>query len=57
MGRGKENQADYVTKHHPIWHQRTMKSRYLKHTEKDIKTQNSSKLGPEEGVLELTILG
>ena len=31
-----ENMADYVTKHHPIWNQRTMQPRYLKPTKKYI---------------------
>ena len=40
---GKKTLVGYVTKHHPIWHY--------------IKTQNTSKLGPEEVVLELPIPG
>ena len=27
---GKKNLADYVTKNHPIWHHREMRSRYIK---------------------------
>ena len=27
---GKKNLADYVTKHHPIWHHRVMIPRYVK---------------------------
>ena len=54
---GKKNLADYVTKHHPIWHHRAMRPRYVRATKKDIKTQKTSKLGPGDGVLELPILG
>ena len=31
---GKKNLADYVTKHHPIWHHRAMRPRYVKATKK-----------------------
>ena len=33
---GKKNLAGDVTKHHPKWHHRTMRPRYLKPTKKDI---------------------
>ena len=33
---GKKNLADYVIKHHPIWHHIVMRPRYVKATEKDI---------------------
>ena len=29
---GKKNLADYVTKHHPIWHHRSMRPKYVKAT-------------------------
>ena len=55
LGIRKENVANYVKKHHPIWHQQTMRLRYLKITKIDIETQNTGKLGLVEGVLELSI--
>ena len=33
---GKKNLADYVTKHHKIWHHREMRPRYVKATFKNI---------------------
>ena len=54
---GKENLAYYVTKHHCIWHHRTMRPRYLKPKKKTLKNQNTGELEPEEGVLELAIPG
>ena len=33
---GKKNLADHVTKHHPTCHHRTMRTRNLKATKKDI---------------------
>ena len=53
---GKKNLADYVTKHHPIWHHRTMIPRYVKATTKYIENSKNGELGPEDGVLELPIL-
>ena len=32
----KKNLVDYVTKHQPIWHHRTMRPRYVKATKKEI---------------------
>ena len=34
LGIGKENLANYVTKHHPIWHHRAIRPRYAKATKK-----------------------
>ena len=54
---GKKNPADYITKHHPIWHHRAMRPRYAKASKKIWKTQNTRKLVPGKGVLELPIPG
>ena len=54
---GKKNLADYVTKHHPIWHHRAMRPTYDKVKKKIYKPQNTGKLGPGEGLLELPIPG
>ena len=53
----KKNLADYVTKHHPVWHHRAMRPDISKQQTNIWKTQKTGKLGPEEGVLELPILG
>ena len=53
---GKKYLADYVAKHHLIYHHRTMRPRYVEATQKDIKTQKTGELRLEEGVLELPIL-
>ena len=36
---GKKNLADYVTKHHPIWHHRSMRPKYVKATKTYIENQ------------------
>ena len=54
---GNKNLADYVTKHHPICHHRTMRPIYLKPRKNILKTQKTGKQESEEGVLELPILG
>ena len=55
--KGRKNQVDYVTKHHPIWHNIEMGPRYIKGTKNTRKTQNTGALGPGEGVLEIPIPG
>ena len=52
---GKNNLADYVTKHHPIWNHRKMRPRYINQHQKTPKTQNNGELRLEEGVLKLSI--
>ena len=54
---GKKNIAGYVTKHHPIWYHRTIIPMYLKATKKDIEISKDRKLGLEEGMMKLPILG
>ena len=42
---GNKNLTDCVTKHHPIWHHRTMRPRYLKPTKKDIENSKEQRNG------------
>ena len=53
---GNENLVDYVTKHQPLWHHRTMQPRYLKAKTKK-ETKKTGKMEPEEGVMEISIPG
>ena len=53
----KNNLAEYVIKYHPIWNHKTIRPRYVKTKKSTKRTQNTVKLGPEESVLELPILG
>ena len=46
---GKENLAYYVTKHHCIWHHRTMRPRYLKPKKKDIEKSKYRRTGTGRG--------
>ena len=54
---GKKNLAYYATKHHPIWHHRKMRPRYVKETKKYIEKSKDRKMGLGEGVLEPPIPG
>ena len=49
LGRGKENLADYVTKHHLIWHHRAMRPRYIKATTKYIENSKDRQNGTGKG--------
>ena len=42
---GKKNLADYVTKHHSIWHHIAMRPRYVKSTKKDIEYSKDRRNG------------
>ena len=42
---GKKNLADYVINHHPIWHNRTMRPRYVKATKKDMENSKNQRDG------------
>ena len=44
-----KNIEDYVTKYHPIWHQRTMRPKYVKVTKKDIKYSKDQQTGTGRG--------
>ena len=46
---GKKNLADYVTKHHPIWHHITMRPRYVKETKKGIENSKDQRTGTRWG--------
>ena len=46
---GRKNPADYVTKHHPIWHHRTVRPRYLKSTKIYIEKSKYRKTGTKIG--------
>ena len=46
--KGKKNTADYFTKHHPIWHHRTMGQILLKPTRKYIENSVTGKMEPDE---------
>ena len=46
---GKKNLVDLFTKHHPIWHHRTMRSIFLKPTEKDIEKSKDRRTGTGRG--------
>ena len=52
-----KNMSDNFTKHHPIWHHRTLRPRYLKPTKNTYKNRNNGELEPDEGVLEQAIPG
>ena len=41
----KKNLADYFTKHHPIWHHRTMRTIFLKPTRKYIENSKDQRNG------------
>ena len=46
---GKKNLADYVTKHHLIWHHRAMRPRYVKATKKDVENSKYQQTGTGRG--------
>ena len=52
MGRGKENLTDYDTKHHPMWHHRSIWARYLKPIKTTQNNENTNKMELEESVLD-----
>ena len=45
----RENLADYVTKHHPIWHHRNTRPIYLDLATKDIKNPKDRRIGTGRG--------
>ena len=51
---GKKNLADYFTKHHPIWHHRTMRPIYVKAKQKDIENSKDWQTGNGRGCVETT---
>ena len=51
---GKKNLADYVTKHHPICHHRTIMPLYVEATKKDIENSKYWQTGTGRGCDETT---
>ena len=46
---GKKNLSYYVTKHHPIWHHRYIRPRYVKSTKKDVENSKYRRTGTGRG--------
>ena len=52
-----KNLPDYVTKHHPIWHHRTMRPRYLRVKRNYIEKTRDRRTGTGRGCAGTTNLG